>query len=144
MKIQKVSTQAELDQALDAKGEMEIWICGTGRFEVRKRPAHPYSVVQARETVVVVARESSHVVARESSHVVAWESSHVVASKLVAVHRHSKVSIVKGGVVIEVERPKTPADWCEWFGVAVEGGIAILYKAVTKHLKNAHSETFQY
>jgi hypothetical protein len=216
MKILKVNSQAELDAALASKDELQIWICGTGRFQIAKRPDNPISIVVAWESSHVEARESSHVVAwesshveargsshvvargsshvearesshvvawgsshveawesshvearesshveawesshveargsshveaRESSHVVAWESSHVVATKQVAIHRHSKLSKVKGGVVIEIEKPKTSAEWCDWYGVPVKKGVAVLFKSVSKDLKNGHDGKFQY
>jgi len=111
----EVSTQQELDQAL-ADGKLPVLI-GSGRFSVK---------------------ESSHVVAWESSHVVAWESSHVVASKFVSVHLHSPQAKVEGGVVIQVPKPTTVDDWCEFYGTPIRDGVAILYKTVRADFKSAH------
>ena len=79
---------ADLDAALARN--VEIWLCGAGRFVLQGAGvafATDSAVVEARGSSHVVAWgsshveawESSHVEARESSHVVAWESSHVEA-----------------------------------------------------------------
>ena len=109
--------------------------------------------VVARESsqLHVIARESSqpHVEARESSqlHVEAWESSrpHVVAwgyaqlslfgavfatlSARCSALIHGTGAEVKGGRQICV-RFKTVQDWCDYYGVEIKNGVAILYKAL--------------
>jgi hypothetical protein len=89
-----------------------------------------------------VAWGSSHVVARGSSHVEAWESSHVEASKLVAIHRHDKRATITGGVLIDVERPTTPAEWCDYYGATVTDGVAVIYKALGADFKSGYG--FEY
>jgi hypothetical protein len=96
------------------------------------------SHVVARGSSHVEAWGSSHVVARGSSHVVAQGSSHVVASKLVAIHQHSDQARIDGGVVIRVKRPKTPLEWCEFYGARIEDGHAILFKGVNVNFESPH------
>ena len=145
-------TQAECDAALAAGNVPEL--IGDGWFEIRGS-----SYVVARESSDVVARGSSHVEARGSSHVEAWESSHVeawgsshveawgsshvVASKQVAVHKHEKSVTVKGGVVIVVKTLTNPKEWCEFYGVKIEKGTAILFKAVRDDYRSAHEFLYQ-
>jgi hypothetical protein len=45
---------------------------------------------------------------------------------------------IEGGVVHRVIPPKTPAQWCELYGVTVENDVAILYKAVSDDFKSAY------
>ena len=108
------------------------------------------SHVEARESSNVVAWGSSHVEAwgsshveaRESSNVEAWGSSHVVATKFVAVRQHPGKSTVSGGVIIAVPAPKTPADWCEFYGAKHDGEVAILFKAVGDDYRSPHRTNY--
>ena len=105
--------------------------------------------------VVAWGSSQPRVEARESSQprVVAWESSQpcVVAwgfvqlsifGKVVAkVSAHVAVQIegaaeVEGGQQVRVER-STPQDWCDYYGVQVKKGIAILYKGVNGEFKTS-------
>ena len=143
----EVRTQAELDRAL-SENKMPICI-GKGRFVARGS-----SHVEAWGSSHVVAWESSHVEARGSSHVEAWESSHVEAwgsshveawaAAQVAAHDRSQVQAgqhnavtdhgpstrIKGGVIITPPAITTAEAWCEWYGVEVVDGVAVLFKAV--------------
>jgi hypothetical protein len=108
---------------------VEAW--GSSHVEARGS-----SHVEAWGSSHVEARGSSHVVAWESSHVVAWGSSHVVATPQVAIHQHSADAKVKGGVVIVVKMPKTPLEWCEFYGAKIEDNHAILFKGVNDNFKS--------
>ena len=79
-----VRTQAELDEALAAN---------TGLIEIRS-PAGVW--------LTVMATGSSTVTATDSSTVRAYGSSTVTASPCVAVHLHSGLATIDGGVVIDV------------------------------------------
>ena len=95
--------------------------------------AYDSSTVTAYDSSTVTAYDSSTVTARDSSTVTAYDSSTVWAyDSGVAVHLHSGAAKVDGGVVIDhtTERDMTPAQWCDYHGVKVEGGIAYVYKAV--------------
>ncbi len=71
----------------------------------------------------------------------AWERSRVEAAKSSIVMQHSPAAKIKGGLVIEMTRPGTGAEWCEFYGVEIRKGgglsrklagqdVAILFKAV--------------
>jgi hypothetical protein len=96
------------------------------------------SHVEARGSSHVEAWDSSHVEAWDSSHVEARGSSHVEARPLVAVHLHSAVATVEGGVVIDVASidQRDPQTWCDMQGIDVQDGYAVVYKAVNDNLES--------
>ena len=117
-------------------GSAEIFVVAWGSSQPR---VEAWGSSQPR----VEARESSQprVVARESSQprVVAWGYVQlsifgaviVSASELVAVLIHGLKATVKGGRQTKVVI-KTSKEWCDYYGVKVEKGIAILYKALNE------------
>jgi hypothetical protein len=48
-----------------------------------------------------------------------------------------------GGTSVSVKL-KTPKDWCEYYGVSVIRGIAIVYKAVNEDFSSERDATFKY
>jgi hypothetical protein len=129
--------------------------------------ARESSRVVARESSSVVAWGSSRVVARESSRVeawgsssvVAWGSSSVVASGFVSLYlwgkvkakisakchaylRHKQAS-AEGGMVTEAI-VSTPQEWCDYHGVKVTDGIAIVYKGVRECYGSNRDPQFKY
>ena len=94
--------------------------------------AYDSSTVTAYDSSTVTAYGTSTVRAYGTSTVRAYDSSTVTARSGVAVHLHDGKVKVEGGVVIDhtTERDMTPAQWCDYHGVRVEGGIAYVYKAV--------------
>jgi hypothetical protein len=102
------------------------------------------SHVVARGSSHVEAGGSSHVEAGGSSHVEAWGSSHVEARPLVAVHLHSAVATVEGGVVIDVASidQRDPQTWCDMQGIDVDHGYAVVFKAVSDNLASGRGLTY--
>jgi len=45
-------------------------------------------------------------------------------------------------VLVQVPRLTTPAEWCEFHGVAVKRGIVTLYKAVNDDYESAHGTSY--
>ena len=125
-----VRTQAELDKALAANTELiEIRSPAGVWLEVR---ACGSSTVRAHGSSTVTATGSSTVTAYSSSTVRACDSSTVTASPCVAVHLHSGLATIDGGVVIDVTTVNDTAEkWCAHHGVEVADGIATVYKAVS-------------
>jgi hypothetical protein len=119
----EVTTQAQLDEALAA--ERTPILVGNGRFIIGGS-SH------------VEAWESSHVVAWESSHVEAWGSSHVVAGPLVAVRSWDPTVKVIGGITLPLPKLTSPEEWCAYYGVPIEDGVVVLYKAVTDDYKSGY------
>ena len=111
---------------VEAWESSQVVAWGSSRVE-----AYGSSQVVAWESSRVVARDSSRVVAWGSSQVEAWDSSQVEASPHVAVHLHSAHATVEGGVLIDViDVDATTTGWCEYHGVEIRDGHAIVYKAV--------------
>jgi hypothetical protein len=105
--------------------------------------AYGSSQVTAYGSSQVTAYGSSQVRAYDSSQVRAYGSSQVTASKQVAVTRHGKLAKVKGGLVIDYQKPSTVEEWCDNYGVEIKRGIAILYKIVRDDFKSAHGFLYQ-
>ena len=104
-------------------------VTATGSSTVR---AYGSSTVTATDSSTVRAYGSSTVTATDSSTVMAAGSSTVRASSCVAVHLHSGLATIDGGVVIDVTTVNDTAEkWCAHHGVEVTDGIATVYKAVS-------------
>src|SRR5579872_3774040 len=143
---------------VEARGSSHVVARGSSHVEARESShvvAWGSSHVEARESSHVeacgsshvVARESSHVVARGSSHVVAWGSSHVVARESSHVEATPYVAVTKqighrgkinGGVVIEIPKVETAADWLAFQGLTAKRGLVTLYKAVDDEWKSGY------
>ena len=151
----KVAVAAELkyDVSVEARESSRVEAWGSSRVEARES-----SRVEAWGSSRVVARESSSVVARESSSVEAWGSSRVEAKGFVSltafggtlklgatchVFVRSKKAKIKGGIKTQAIL-KTPKDWCEYYGVEVKNGVAILYKSVLSDFYNPYNRTVKY
>ena len=88
------------------------------------------SQVRAYDSSQVTAYDSSKVTACGFSKVTACGSSQVRAGKYNAVTRSGPNANIEGGVLIEIPRLDTAEKWCEFYGVEVLGGVAILFKAL--------------
>jgi len=103
------------------------------------------SVVEARGNSSVWAWENSSVVAWENSVVKAWDNSVVEARGNVQVCKYSDfVSISTQGNARIVTLPKTLQEYCEFYGVTVKDGNAILYKAVSPTYSSFYDREFVY
>lgn len=64
---------------------------------------------------------------------------------MVAVHRHHGPydrAVVNGGVVIDVRPAETAEQWCELYGVEVNDGVAVLYKALNDSFVSEHGTSY--
>jgi hypothetical protein len=86
--------------------------------------------VEAHEFAVVVAGGATQVRAFGSVMVRARARAQVSAGSGVAVLRHGAQAAVSGGGATEVPPVQTVEQWCEYYGVEVVDGVAILFKAV--------------
>jgi hypothetical protein len=137
----RVASQAEFEAAIAAGDDVEVasdlWLSTSGTQS-------PVIRIVGAAKLTLVAWESSqpHVVARGSSqpHVVARGicqlairgAVKVIAAATVAiVILGGKPSIEGGGFVQRLDR-STPRAWCDYHGVRVEAGVAILFKVVRK------------
>ena len=94
--------------------------------------AYGSSTVRACGSSTVTAYDSSTVRACGSSTVRAYDSSTVRATPLVAVHLRHSTARVTGGVILDHTHVDAMGarEWCKYYGVEVNRGIATLYKAV--------------
>ena len=143
---------------ITCKNWLRVHVEAALQYEV-KLVAGGSSHVEAWESSHVEAWESSHVEAWGSSHVVARESSHVVASGYVSIsifgknivkmtakcHAfiHNAAAEITGGKTTKAIL-KTPADWCEYYGVPVIKGVATVYKSVKGDYSNPYNGTVKY
>ncbi len=122
-------TQVELEVALKKCGA-EISLKGSASFEIRA-------------TAQVTAYDSSQVRAYGSSQVMAYDSSQVTATKYVAVTIHGQANVTEG-VKIRLPKLTTALQWCEFYGVSVTQGIALLYKAVRADFTSGYNGHVSY
>ncbi len=121
--------------------------------------------VVARGSARVVAWGSASVVARESASVEAWESASVVARESASVvawgycfidHRSAIAAKASPTVLVnlwngatcdggrqQVVALSTPQDWCEYYGARIDGGEAVVYKAVGEGYRSYHGVTYE-
>ncbi len=109
------------------------------------------------ESSHAVLRESSHAVLWESSHAVLWESSHAELwgsshavlreSSSATGHKYNSITLhgqkvhCKGGVQIHISDNFTAREWCDFYGVEIEKGVAILYKGLDDDYSTANART---
>jgi hypothetical protein len=98
--------------------------------------------VEALETAVVTAGKSTTVRAYGATMVRARGNSQVDAGAGVAVLRHGGGPVVAGVAVTDAVRPTTAAEWCGYYGVPVDDGVAILYKAVDENFESYHGGSY--
>jgi hypothetical protein len=67
----------------------------------------------------------------------------VRATKYVAVTKQSKHAKTKGGVLIKLPIIKTSRQWCEFYGVPIKSGVAVLYKALRADYKSSHDFLYE-
>ena len=136
MKIVKVSTQAELEQAIkDATAE--IWLIGSGDFTVSDS-----AQVTACGSARVTACDSARVAACDSAQVTAYDSAQVTASKQVAVTITGGKPKVVGGVKILYKHPTTMKEWLENYALKPAKGIVVLYKGVDANYNSEHGTNY--
>ena len=105
--------------------------------------AYDSATVRAYGSATVRAYDSATVRAYDSATVRAYGSATVRASKYVAVHRHGDTPKVNGGVLIQVPACGDLAEFCEYYGIEVKRGKAILYKLVDDDFKSGHGTVYK-
>ena len=151
------SVEARENSSVKACGNSSVVALGNSSVEARENSsvkacgnssvvALGNSSVEALGNSSVEALGNSSVVALENSSVVAWDNSSVVAlgnvfvrlfnclkieiSIPVIVMRHNKKIKVDGGTVIDALKPQNAREWCDFYGIKVNNGKAVLFKAV--------------
>ncbi len=107
--------------------------------------ARDNSSVEAWDNSSVEAWGNSSVVARENSSVEAWGNSSVEAWGNCQIVKYSDYTNLKvSGNARIVTLPKTPEEYCDFYGVEIRDGKAILYKAVMSNLCSFYDSSFKY
>ncbi|MGN6245155.1 MAG: DUF7666 domain-containing protein [Motilibacteraceae bacterium] len=124
MTTYRVTTQAELDAALVKADEFD-------------------EIVIVSESGVWL-EVGGFARASGSATVSASGSATVHAGSHTAVHLRSARATIDGGVLIDhtTLNLTAPADWCDYHGVQVTDGNALLYKAVNANLTSDHGTTY--
>ena len=145
MAYKDVRTQQELDAALAAGHYPQL--VGGGSFTVGGSAtvrAWGSATVQASGSATVEAWGSATVRASGACQVIVRGLANVIASAFVAVTILSAQAKVEGGVQITPPDTTTGAAWCEFYGVPVTEGVAVLYKAVEDDWRGKTKTTVTY
>jgi hypothetical protein len=113
------------EATVDARDDARVDAWGEATVDARGS-----ATVRAWGTAIVRAFGSATVTAFGSTIVSVRGAATVTASDHVVIRRHGNASKVTGGVVTQVPAITTAEEWCAHWGVAVEDGVATLYKAV--------------
>jgi len=103
------------------------------------------SSVEAWGNSSVVAWGNSSVVARGNSSVEAWGNSSVEAWGNVQIAKYSEIAnlTISGNARI-VTLPQTVQEYCDFYGITVKDGAAILYKGVRPDMVSFYDNSFKY
>jgi hypothetical protein len=145
--------RALLSARLRLDGEARGWVWGRASVRTTDRAqvtawggatvfATGAADVEALEHAVVTADGTATVRAFGSVMVRARGRVKVEAASGVAVMRHG-ASGMPGAGVAEAVPPATPQEWCAFYGVPVEDGIAVLYKAVDENYDSYHGTSYR-
>ena len=137
-----------------AWGNSQVTACGSSQvtaydssqvraYDSSQVTAYDSSQVRAYDSSQVRAYDSSQVTACGSSQVTACDSSQVRATRFVAVTIHTKKVKSIGGVKIKLPVIKTAKQWCEFYGVPIKVGVAVLFKTVRDDYKSSHDFLYQ-
>ena len=109
--------------------------------------------VEAWGNASVVAQENASVVAQENASVEAWGNASVVAWGNASVEAWGNAQIAKysdfaklqtRGNARIVTLPQTAEEYCDFYGLEIREGNAILHKAVRDDLSAFHTSHFKY
>jgi hypothetical protein len=114
---------------IEAWGSATVMATGSGK-------------VEARENAFVAAGGSVRVRAFGAAMVRARGRAQIEATDGVSITRHSQAATVSGGHVTDAIRFDTPEEWCEYYGIEVDDGVAILYKAVDEDFNSYHGTSY--
>ena len=131
MKTVLVKTQSELTAALESGDYPEC--TGTESFQIygsAQVTASDSAQVRASGSAQVRAFGSAQVRAYGSAQVTASDSAQVTASDFNAVTIHGQKVKAKGGVQIRIPEIATAKEWCDFYGVDIKKGVAVLFKGV--------------
>jgi hypothetical protein len=177
----KVTTQAQLDKALKKTngGKDELVVCiGSGRFVLPSVGRDNCSIV-GRDNCSIVGWGNCSIVGRDNCSIEGWGNCSIVgrdncsivgrgncsaralsarcsikATKSVVVMRHHPEATISGGRILEMPRPETGEEWCEFYGVEIRKGgnfsrklkgqdVAILFKALGENFVSSRGMSYE-
>jgi hypothetical protein len=99
--------------------------------------------IEALETAMVLADGAASVRACGAAMVRARGRSQVEAGEGVAVMRHRGGRVEPQAAAQSSKRPASVADWCDYYGVPIADGVAVLYKAVDDDFNSYHGMSYR-
>ena len=112
-----------------------------------------YIYIESKERIVIAERKGFRVVAQENASVEAWGNASVVAWGNASVEAWGNAQIAKysdfaklqtRGNARIVTLPQTAEEYCDFYGLEIREGNAILHKAVRDDLSAFHTSHFKY
>jgi hypothetical protein len=101
------------------------------------------ATVRASGSATVTASDSATVRASGSVFVRLFRALSIKASLGVIIAKHpTSAATIEGGQVVQVETFKTPAEWCDYYGVEVVDGVATVYKSLHADFKSPHGTSY--
>ncbi len=101
------------------------------------------SRAELRESSSAVLRGSSSADAKGFSSLHLWNLAKATLSVKCHVHLHSRKAKATGGIQTEAYI-ETAKEWCEYYGVEIKRGVAVLYKAVRDDFGSWRDPDFKY
>jgi hypothetical protein len=149
----RCSVRALANARAEVFGDVRAWAWGSATVWARdaaRVAAWGSAVVHAGDAAVVEALERATIVAGGSARVRAFGAAmvrargeaHVEATGGASVVRHGRGAVVAGEGTSDVTSLATPAEWCEYYGVQVQDGVATLYKAVEEDFSTYHGGSY--
>jgi hypothetical protein len=152
--VDRCSVRALSNSRVHVSGEARAWAWGTSvvrAFDAARASAWGSASVFATGSATVEARENAIIVAGGSVAVRAFGMSMVRARGQARVEAAGGVSITRHGTGVSVSatgvkdaaRFSTPQEWCAYYGVDVNDGVATLYKAVEEDFTTYHGGSYR-
>ena len=150
----RCTVRALLSARVELSGDSQGWIWGLASAQAGDRAkvtawgtatviATGSASVEALETAMVAAGESVSVRAFGASMVRARGQVTLETSDGVAVVRHRQGTAATGATAPIDILPGTAAEWCRYYGVPVEDGVAVLFKAVDDEFDSYHGTSYR-
>lgn len=150
----RCTVRALLSARVELSGDSQGWVWGLASAQAGDRAkvtawgtatviATGSASVEALETAMVAAGGSVSVRAFGASMVRARGQLALETSDGVAVMRHRQGSAAAGATAPVDTRPGTAAEWCRYYGVPVEDGVAVLFKAVDDEFDSYHGTSYR-
>jgi hypothetical protein len=145
--------RADRNSRVNVRGEARAWVWGNAVTHASERAAvtawGSASVfaggsvnVEALEDAVVIAGGAATVRAFGSAMVRARGRAQVEVGGGAAVMQQAPRVVVSGATTMEGLRPRTAEEWCSYYGVPVNDGVAVLYKAVDQGFESYHGVSY--